>query len=169
MHFAGNSRWWERKYMRDCTKIKFGRCQILKIGGFPCARRSRLGQKLAATREEEEAGEDKSARWSTDQTPSTVILWDFGILPCSVDIWGWGCISNRQYVEIPEVCEQRSMMDWTGTTRSTDAKEIGQEHSNPGAAGKVSRVIWWWQMSSFVMLETRNRVAEFAVSSTRES
>ena len=62
VHFAGNSRWWERKYMRDCTKIKFGRCQILKIGGFPCARRSRLGQKLAATREEEEAGEDKSAR-----------------------------------------------------------------------------------------------------------
>ena len=44
-------------------------------------------------------------------------------------------------MEIPEVCEQRSMMDWTGTTRSTDAKEIGQEHSNPGAAGKVSRVI----------------------------
>ena len=43
-------------------------------------------------------------------------------------------------MEIPEVCEQRSM-DWTGTTRNTDAKEIGQENSNPGAAGKVSRVV----------------------------
>ena len=48
--------------MRDCTKIKFGLCQILKIGAFRGAHRPRLGQKLAATREEEEeAGEeDKS-------------------------------------------------------------------------------------------------------------
>ena len=42
--------------MRGCTKIKFVLRQILKNGAFRGAHRPRLGQKLAATREEEEAG-----------------------------------------------------------------------------------------------------------------
>lgn len=104
------------------------------------AHRPRLGQKLAATREEEEAGRNLCEA----RIKPRVQVSCFGTLGYShvqltfgdEDALVIGSMRRSQ-----KLVNNAQLMDWTGTTRNTDAKETGQEHSNPGAAGKVSRVI----------------------------